>query len=158
VDKDLSVAEPDSHLMQYASKIVSAYVQNNHLAVGDLADSIRNIHRALAGLGSPSSTETSENRKPATSIKKSVTTEYIVCLEDGAKLKMLKRYLRSRYNLSPEQYRAKWNLPRDYPMVAPGYSARRSEFAKKIGLGRTPKEKSVAAKTTGKNASKRKKG
>jgi predicted transcriptional regulator len=97
-------------------------------------DQERSCH--LGQLGSAPAIEASAAQKPAIAVKRSVTPEYIVCLEDGKKLKMLKRYLRSNYNMTPEDYRAKWNLPADYPMVAPNYAAQRSEFAKKIGLGR----------------------
>src|SRR5436305_15097417 len=99
---------------------------------------IKSVHSTLGGLGGTSQGEAPTAQKPAIPVKRSITPEYIVCLEDGKKLKMLKRYLRSNYKLSPEQYRAKWGLPADYPMVAPNYAAQRSEFAKKIGLGRTP--------------------
>jgi predicted transcriptional regulator len=103
-----------------------------------LAGVIKNVHDTLCGLSGANGGQTeTTNQKPAVPIKKSVTPDYIVCLEDGKKLKMLKRYLRTNYKLSPEDYRAKWGLPRDYPIVAPNYAAKRSEFAKKIGLGRT---------------------
>jgi predicted transcriptional regulator len=90
----------------------------------------------LGGLSGAAHGEAATTQKPAVAVKKSITPEYIICLEDGKKLKMLKRYLRSNYNLTPEEYRAKWGLPADYPMVAPNYAAQRSEFAKKIGLGK----------------------
>lgn len=122
-------------LVGLTSKIVEAYVQKNLVAASGLPDLIRSIHSTLTDIstGVPSTVH-----KPAVPVKKSVFPDYIVCLEDGKKLTMLKRYLRSRYGLSPEEYRAKWNLPADYPMVAPNYSTRRSDFAKKIGLGRSP--------------------
>ena len=128
-------AKPDE-LLRLASEIVAAYVSNNPLPVGDLPGVIKNIHATLGGLSGTVANDMPLAQKPAIHVKKSVTPEYIVCLEDGKKLKMLKRYLRSRYNLSPEEYRTKWQLPNDYPMVAPNYAAQRSEFAKKIGLGR----------------------
>jgi predicted transcriptional regulator len=156
VDKKAPTPESDSKLIQYASTIVSAYVRNNHLSVGDLRETIRNIHHALAGLGSASAGDTSENRKPATTIKKSVMPDHLVCLEDGKKLTMLKRYLRTRYNLSPEQYRDKWNLPHDYPMVAPNYAVRRSDLAKKSGLGRTSRRSVAARNVPNKTAGKKK--
>ena len=131
-----------------ACDIVAAYVGNNPVPVAELPAVIRNIHSTLCGLDGSRSIETVTSQKPAVSIKKSITPDYMICLEDGKKLKMLKRYLRSTHHMSPEQYRAKWGLPHDYPMVAPNYSERRSEFAKKIGLGRA---KAAAA------ASKRKK-
>jgi len=137
-----NVADASAHksdeLLKLASSIIAAYVSNNPVPVSELPGMIKSVHATLGGLvpGGPSEALTSQ--KPATPVKRSITPEYIVCLEDGKKLKMLKRYLRSNYKLSPEQYRAKWGLPADYPMVAPNYAAQRSEFAKKIGLGRTP--------------------
>jgi predicted transcriptional regulator len=120
--------------LAYASAIVAAYLSKNLLSASEVPGVIRCVYGALAGLSSPSPPDTGM-QKPAVPIKKSVTPEYIVCLEDGKELKMLKRYLRTRYGLSVEQYRTKWNLPADYPMVAPNYAAARSAFAKKIGLG-----------------------
>lgn len=124
-------------LLKFASDIVAAYVSNNPIPVSEIPGMIKSVHATLGGLASGGAGEGPTNLKPAVNVKKSVTPEYIVCLEDGKKLKMLKRYLRSRYGLSPEEYRSKWGLPADYPMVAPNYAAQRSEFAKKIGLGRT---------------------
>jgi predicted transcriptional regulator len=133
----------DSHsgradeLLKFASEIVAAYVSNNPIPVSEIPAMIKSVHATLGGLAGGATSEPTAAVKPAIAVKKSVTPEYIVCLEDGKKLKMLKRYLRSRYDLTPEEYRAKWGLPADYPMVAPNYAAQRSEFAKKIGLGRT---------------------
>jgi predicted transcriptional regulator len=124
-------------LLKLATEIVAAYVSNNTVSVGDLPAMIKSVHTTLGGLAGSVAAEAQTSQKPAVNVKKSVTPEYIVCLEDGKKLKMLKRYLRSRYSLSPEEYRSKWGLPADYPMVAPNYAAQRSEFAKKIGLGRS---------------------
>jgi predicted transcriptional regulator len=124
-------------MLGLASRIVAAYVGNNAVPVAELPVMIRAIYSTLCGLATGTAAETSLNQKPAVPIKKSVTAEYVVCLEDGKKLKMLKRYLNSRYGLTPDQYRSKWGLPRDYPMVAPNYSAKRSDFAKQIGLGRS---------------------
>ena len=98
---------------------------------------IKCVHSTLGSLGGVTQNEVQTSQKPAVPVKRSVNPDYITCLEDGKKLKMLKRYLRSNYNMSPEEYRAKWGLAADYPMVAPNYAAQRSEFAKKIGLGRT---------------------
>jgi predicted transcriptional regulator len=123
-------------LIKFASEIVAAYVSNNPTPISELPGMIRSIHATLGALSGGTSTEIATTQKPAIAVKKSVTPEHIVCLEDGKKLKMLKRYLRSRYGLSPEEYRSKWGLAADYPMVAPNYAAQRSEFAKKIGLGR----------------------
>jgi predicted transcriptional regulator len=128
-------------ILKLASEIVSAYVSNNPVSVGELPSMIKSVHFTLGGLGSTPYAEAPHSLKPAVPIKKSVTPDYVICLEDGKKLKMLKRYLRSRYGLSPEEYRAKWGLPPDYPMVAPNYAQRRSDFAKKIGLGKTSSSK-----------------
>jgi predicted transcriptional regulator len=127
---------PNTNLIEYASIIVQAYVGNNRASVSDVAALVRDVHATLAGLGRTGSEPAATTLKPAVPIKKSITPDYVVCLEDGKKLKMLKRYLRTRYKLTTDEYRAKWGLPADYPMVAPNYSTRRSEFAKKIGLGR----------------------
>ncbi|HEY1708377.1 MAG TPA: MucR family transcriptional regulator [Rhizomicrobium sp.] len=124
-------------LLKLSTEIVAAYVSNNPVPVGDLPGMIKSVHATLGGLSGSGGVEIQTNQKPSVPVKKSIHPEYIVCLEDGKKLKMLKRYLRSRYGLSPDDYRAKWGLPADYPMVAPNYAAQRSEFAKKIGLGRT---------------------
>lgn len=125
-------------LLKLASDIIAAYVSNNPVPVSELPGMIKSVHATLGGLASGGASEGTTSQKPAVPVKRSITPEYIICLEDGKKLKMLKRYLRSNYELSPEEYRSKWGLPADYPMVAPNYSAQRSDFAKKIGLGRTP--------------------
>ena len=116
--------------------VVSAYMRNNSIPLADVPGLIRSVYVSLTGIsgGAPAEAITP---KPAVPIKKSVTGDYIVCLEDGKKLKMLKRYIRSRFNLTPDQYRTKWGLPHDYPMTAPSYAAQRSVLAKKAGLGRT---------------------
>ena len=124
-------------LMRLGAGIVSAYVSRNHVAADAVPDIIRSVHGALqqiTGAALPAPPE--ERPKPAVPIGRSVQHDYIVCLEDGKRLKMLKRYLRSRYNMAPDDYRRRWGLSPDYPMVAPAYAARRSDFAKKIGLGR----------------------
>jgi predicted transcriptional regulator len=131
---------PESDLMEYTVEIVSSYVSNNTLAAEDLPKLIAATHRALAQVTGPAEVVEREDTKPAISVKRSVTADYIVCLEDGKKFKSLKRHLRTHYNLSPEQYREKWGLPHDYPMVAPNYAAARSDLAKKMGLG-TRREK-----------------
>ncbi|HXQ09533.1 MAG TPA: MucR family transcriptional regulator [Caulobacteraceae bacterium] len=125
----------DAALLGLTAEIVAAYVAENNLPVDAIATLISSVHEALAGLGKAPPVQP-ERRRPAVPISRSVQHDYIVCLEDGRRLKMLKRYLRARYNLSPEEYRRRWGLPADYPMVAPVYAARRSAFAKKIGLGR----------------------
>jgi predicted transcriptional regulator len=129
-------------LLRIAGEIVAAYVSKTSVPVGELPDIIRSVHATLGGLsGVAGADAAATGQKPAVPINKSITPDHLICLEDGKKLKMLKRYLRTRYRLSPEQYRAKWRLPPDYPMVASNYAARRSEFAKKFGLGRaTPKK------------------
>ncbi|MBL8773693.1 MAG: MucR family transcriptional regulator [Phenylobacterium sp.] len=124
-------------VLRLGAAIVAAYVSRNQVPIAEVPDMIRTVHQALAQLssgGSPAPVE--ERPKPAVPVGRSVQHDYIVCLEDGKRLKMLKRYLRSRYNMSPEDYRRRWGLPPDYPMVAPAYAARRSDFAKQIGLGR----------------------
>ena len=124
-------------LMQLTSEIVSAHVANNPVPLGELAGLIQTVHSTLTGLNGPAA-EPEVELKPAVNPKKSVTDDYIVCLEDGKKLKMLKRHLATSYGMTPAEYRAKWNLPHDYPMVAPAYARKRQELAKKIGLGRKP--------------------
>ncbi len=123
----------------FATGIVSAYVRNNTLHTAELPDLIRNVHAALMGL-SRTAAAAPDPPKPAVPVKKSIYRDYLVCLEDGQKFKSLKRHLRSKYGMSPEEYRAKWGLPADYPMVAPGYSEKRSKLAKKMGLGRNTRE------------------
>ncbi len=124
-------------LLRMTTEVAAAYVSNNAVPAGQLSDVIRTIHVSLIGLNQPGAGAPQTPPTPAVAIKKSVTPDYIICLEDGKKLKMLKRHLRSTYNMTPDEYRAKWGLPPDYPMVAPNYAAQRSAFAKKIGLGRT---------------------
>ena len=122
-------------LIDLAADIVSAYVSNNTVPVNELPALIADVHRALANTRSGAPTAEPEPLKPAVNPKKSVFPDYIVCLEDGKKFKSLKRHLRTHYDLSPEDYREKWGLPTDYPMVAPNYAAARSALAKKMGLG-----------------------
>ncbi|OYQ31344.1 transcriptional regulator [Niveispirillum lacus] len=128
-------AEP-GELLRMTAEIVSAFVGQNTLPMQQVPDLINTVYLTLTGLQGAPVAAPVEPARPAVPIKKSVTPEYIVCLEDGKKLKMLKRHLRSTYDMTPDEYRAKWGLPPDYPMVAPNYAAQRSEFAKKIGLGR----------------------
>jgi predicted transcriptional regulator len=120
-----------------AANIVAAYVRNNTVPAQQLGDVIRSVHDALASASFGATTSPTAAALPAVPIRKSITPDYLVCLEDGRHLKMLKRYLRSHHKMTPDQYRAKWGLPADYPMVAPNYAQQRSDFAKKIGLGRT---------------------
>ena len=132
-----SQIDTNEMLITLTSDIVAAHVANNSVSVDDLPVLISNVYGALAGLGSIAPVvETLP--EPAVSIRSSVKPDHIVCLEDGKKLKMLKRHLMTHYNLTPDQYRARWNLPADYPMVAPNYAEKRRELAKKIGLGRKP--------------------
>ncbi|TPL96889.1 MucR family transcriptional regulator [Mesorhizobium sp. B2-3-11] len=128
-----------------AADIVAAYVANNPVPVAELPKLIGDIHAALRGIGTPAA-EPVVKLEPAVSIRKSVTPDYIICLEDGKKFKSLKRHLSTHYNLSPEEYRVKWGLPSDYPMVAPNYAAARSAMAKAAGLGRKPAEPAPAPK------------
>ena len=127
---------PNDELLRMTSEIVSSFVSNNPVTTDSLPDVIRSVYRTVSALSGAPEIRTDEKLKPAVPISKSVTEDYIICLEDGRKLKMLKRYLRSRYDMSPDEYRRRWSLPADYPMVAPSYTERRSEFAKKIGLGK----------------------
>jgi predicted transcriptional regulator len=115
--------------------IVSAYVSNNTVSASDIPNLINQVHLALLRVSGGQNETQPEPLKPAISVKKSITPEYIVCLEDGKKFKSLKRHLRTQYNMTPEQYREKWQLPTDYPMVAPNYAAARSQLAKQMGLG-----------------------
>lgn len=126
---------PHTERLRMASRVVAAYVGQNPLPAAQLPDLIQSIYDALA-VDESTTVHLPEPQKPAIPVKKSITPDYLVCLEDGRKLKMLKRHLRTTYKMTPEDYRAKWGLPADYPMVAPNYAAQRSAFAKKIGLGR----------------------
>jgi predicted transcriptional regulator len=124
-----------SNFIGLTANIVSAYVSNNSVAASDIPALINQVHAALLRVSSGQGDAALEPLKPAVAVKKSVTPEHIVCLEDGKKFKSLKRHLRSQYNMTPEQYREKWSLPADYPMVAPNYAAARSQLAKQMGLG-----------------------
>jgi predicted transcriptional regulator len=129
-----SMNELQETLITLTADIVAAHVSNNSVAVSDLPVLIANVHGALSGLGGPAAVEIVK-QEPAVSIRSSIKPDFIVCLEDGKKLKMLKRHLMTHYQMTPEQYRAKWNLPADYPMVASNYAEQRRTLAKKIGLG-----------------------
>lgn len=122
-------------LMELTSEVVCAYVSNNPLAAADLSGLIRDVHSALGELSGPARQPEAEKPKPAVSIRKSLGHDHLICLEDGKKFKSLKRHLKTHYDLSPEQYREKWGLPSDYPMVAPAYAEERSRLAKEMGLG-----------------------
>jgi predicted transcriptional regulator len=128
--------ESSEMLITLTADIVAAHVSNNSVAVSDLPVLIGNVHSALAGLSSTA--PAAVHHEPAVPVRNSVKRDYIICLEDGKKLKMLKRHLMTHYNMTPDDYRAKWNLPADYPMVSPAYAETRRDLAKKIGLGRAP--------------------
>ncbi len=134
---DATHADVNEMLITLTSDIVAAHVSNNSVSVDDVPALISNVYGALAGLGQAAVVE-DKLPEPAVSIRASIKPDYIVCLEDGKKLKMLKRHLMTHYNMTPDQYRARWSLPADYPMVAPNYAEKRRELAKKIGLGRKP--------------------
>jgi len=121
--------------IELTAQIVSAYVSNNTVPAAEIPGLISQVHTALARVSGKSGDATAEVLKPAVSVKKSITPEYIICLEDGKKFKSLKRHLRTQYNMTPEQYRDKWSLGTEYPMVAPNYAAARSQLAKQMGLG-----------------------
>ena len=125
----------ESGYMQLTANIVSAYVSNNTVASAEIPNLIAQVYSALMRISSGQPAPPAEPLKPAVAVKRSVTPEYIVCLEDGKKFKSLKRHLRTQYGITPEQYREKWGLPPDYPMVAPNYAAARSQLAKQMGLG-----------------------
>ncbi len=133
------MAESTSHndIMTLTTEIVSAHVANNTMAVADLPDLIQQVYRSLTNAGAAES----PRPQPAVSIRQSVKPDYIVCLEDGRKLKMLKRHLRTAFNMTPAEYRERWDLPSDYPMVAPNYAEQRSKLAKQIGLGTRPRKR-----------------
>ncbi|MGD1017518.1 MAG: MucR family transcriptional regulator [Roseiarcus sp.] len=128
------MSESNNHV-ELAAEIVSAYVSNNSVPAGELPALLSEVHAAILRVASGAVAAVPEAAKPAIAPKKSITNDYIVCLEDGRKFKSLKRHLRTQYNLSPEQYREKWGLPADYPMVAPAYAKARSALAKQMGLG-----------------------
>ena len=124
-----------SEVIEMTADIVAAYVGANSVSAADLPSLIQSVHRALSGVATGADVAEAAPKEPAVPIKKSITPDYLVCLEDGRKFKSLKRHLRTKYNMSPEDYRAKWSLAKDYPMVAPNYAKARSELAKQMGLG-----------------------
>jgi predicted transcriptional regulator len=138
-DSSRSVSTED--VLEMTTEIVSSFVSNNAVSPDGLGELIRSVHRTISALSIGEVEKPTEKPKPAVPINKSIGEDFIICLEDGKRLKMLKRYLRSNFDLSPEEYRKRWGLPADYPMVAPKYAQRRSEFAKKIGLGRGVRRK-----------------
>jgi len=134
-----------ANYIELAADIVSAYVSNNSVPSGDLPSLINDVHLALVKVGGSGGETSSEAPKPAVPVKKSITPDYIICLEDGKKFKSLKRHLRTQYNMTPEQYRDRWGLPSDYPMVAPNYAKARSQLAKDMGLGQQRRKRRARA-------------
>ena len=136
MDNHLLDTEADQRsLLEMASEIVSAYLRHNSLPAGRVPEFIHSVHKSLSEIDKGLLEKEEKVLKPAVPVRRSITPDHMICLEDGKKLKMLKRHLRTAYNMSPDEYRAKWKLPSDYPMVAPNYAARRSEYAKQSGLG-----------------------
>ena len=150
-DKQGTEAMDKSETLHLTTDIVSAFVSNNSVPAEQLQDLLQSTFATLSTLSGQSEAEQT-NQKPAVPVKKSITDDYLICLEDGKKLKMLKRYLRTQYDMSPEDYRRKWGLPADYPMVAPNYAKRRSEFAKQIGLGTQGGRKATTKKAARKKS------
>jgi predicted transcriptional regulator len=144
--------EKNAGTIELTADVISAYVSNNPVPVSELPSLIAQVHQSLVGLTNGSATEPVEKLVPAVPIKKSVTPDYIVCLDDGKKFKSLKRHLKTTFGITPEEYRVKWNLPSDYPMVAPAYAAARSALAKQMGLGRKPKAPEPVKRTQKKAA------
>ncbi len=134
--QEINDDRPHAEVLQMTTQVVAAYVGHNRVGEAQIPDVIKSVYASLAGLDGHKELGAKTKQKPAVPIKKSITADYLICLEDGEKFKMLKRHLRTTFGLSPEDYRAKWGLGWDYPMVAPNYSKRRSAFAKKIGLGK----------------------
>lgn len=127
--------DEQSDLIEVTASVVAAYVGGNTIAAADVPGLIRSVHNALASIGGEAVAAPEVGKEPAVSIRRSITPDYLICLEDGRKFKSLKRHLRTKYDMSPEQYRARWDLPKDYPMVAPNYAQARSDLAKQMGLG-----------------------
>lgn len=147
----MELSENNEALVDLAAHIVSAFVSNNSVPMAELSALIANTHSALVGLGKEPEPVQEERAAPAVPIRKSITPEFLICLEDGKKFKSLKRHLRTAYDMTPDQYRAKWNLPPDYPMVAPAYAEARSQLAKKMGLG-NQRRKAIPAPVAPKRA------
>jgi predicted transcriptional regulator len=140
----MSDAAAPSNFIELAADIVSAYVTKNSLPTSELPNLINEVHSALMRVANGATEPSAEAPKPAVSVRKSITPDFLICLDDGKKFKSLKRHLRTQYNLTPEQYREKWGLPSDYPMVAPNYSKTRSELAKEMGLGQQRRKRRPA--------------
>lgn len=135
-----------AEIIELTAEIVASYVENNTLTTGDLPGLIQSVHRALSGISNGAEPVEVAPKEPAVPVRRSITPDYLVCLEDGRKFKSLKRHLRTKYNLSPEDYRSKWGLAKDYPMVAPNYAKARSDLAKQMGLGQGGRQAPKAAK------------
>jgi len=133
----------DQDLPAMTTTIVAAYLANKQVALSDVPTLISQVYNTLAGLGDAPKPPVEERPEPAVSVRKSITPDFLICLEDGKKLKMLKRHLKTSYNLTPEEYRERWGLPSDYPMVAPNYAVQRSNLAKQIGLGTVARRRGV---------------
>lgn len=144
------MTDEENSVIEMAADIVSAYVGNNTVSVNDLPNLIKNIHDTLKGISAGATPEPVAPQAPAVSVRRSITPDFLICLEDGRKFKSLKRHLQTKYGMSPDDYRAKWGLPKDYPMVAPNYAASRSALAKQMGLGQGGRQaaKPVAAAKT----------
>ena len=138
--------ENKTELLGMTADIVAAYVGSNPVEAADLPQLIASVHRSLEGLATGEAPAEAAPREPAVPIKKSIAPDFLICLEDGRKFKSLKRHLRTKYNMSPEDYRAKWGLPKDYPMVAPNYARARSDLAKQMGLGQGGRRPAPAAR------------
>jgi len=134
-----------SELLSLTADIVASHVSNNSVPLSELPQLIQQVYATLAGIGAPKEEPAPTRPQPAVAVKKSVTPEYLICLEDGKKLKMLKRHLMTAYNMTPDEYRARWDLPPDYPMVAPNYAEQRRDLAKKIGLGTSRRKRTRRA-------------
>lgn len=139
------MSDEDSGVIEMAADIVSAYVGNNTVSVNDLPNLIKNIHDALKGVSTGATAEPVAPQTPAVPVRRSITPDFLICLEDGRKFKSLKRHLQTKYELTPDAYRAKWGLAKDYPMVAPNYAASRSALAKSMGLGQGGRQTAKAA-------------
>lgn len=148
--------QKNDSIIELTADVISAYVSNNSVPVAELPPLIAQVHQSLSALSGIPAAQAEEAQKPAVNPKRSIHDDYIVCLEDGKKFKSLKRHLATHYDLTPEQYREKWGLPRDYPMVAPSYAAARSSLAKKMGLGRKPKVAPDPAPVAKKRSSRKK--
>jgi len=138
-----------TEIIEMTAEIVAAYVENNNISTSDLPALIQSVHRALTSVAAGAEAVEPAPKEPAVPVRRSITQDYLICLEDGRKFKSLKRHLRTKYNMSPEDYRAKWGLPKDYPMVAPSYAKARSDLAKQMGLGQGGRQAAKAGKRRG---------